>query len=710
MKKTMLSAKNIRKRYRGNANDSLHDFSFSFQESGLYLVTGSSGSGKSTLLGILSGIDTSYNGELLYNGTLIKNNNRMNYRNEIVSVVFQDINLIGTLTIEQNLMVAFELSKQTYSRAQCLETLKKVNLPDSQESIEEFLAKKPSQLSGGQRQRIAIARALIKRSKILFLDEPTSALDKDNSKAIIDILYHLSKEILVIVVTHTMDLFEGFYQSDHVIKLENGIADKRLIDNNLEKSELGKGRIGQISIKSSFILALSNILTSKFRLLLSLIITVISLTAFTFMLGAKIIVPGEVFLRAQFDIGQKFTLLSIPEISPEEEDNAQNAELTKNQMRILQEYNGHEIFQTYLRIDSLFDGKYERDIHQIPPLLFLTYNNLANSFVELWNQESDDFITDSRVRNNADVHHPKSFDEVAISSFLADGILHYGSEVNGFKIDDINQLIGKKIDGYRICNIYTTKDYSLLNKIWDETIDLDKRIRFAQHYSYSYSNLLYVAFGFHKNWIETHPYNPNFGSNPETAEERRNNSNAFNSEKHFYAFNLSNRKEAFQLLRKLTIKNETSQVIPGVLNVFSRIFLINYIMDTSAADFIFVLTIIFIAIGVLSLLQLLSTNISKERYTFGVLLSLGCSYCSLLKMMLCESVLLMSSVYLFTIIFTQTAFLIYNATIALPALSLMNFIPLLLLLIILLSGALLVFLGTGKASKTNITIFLKSNL
>ena len=145
----MLSAKNIRKRYRGNANDSLHDFSFSFQDSGLYLATGSSGSGKSTLLGILSGIDTSYNGELLYNGTLIKNNNRMNYRNEIVSVVFQDINLIGTLTIEQNLMVAFELSKQTYSRAQCLETLKKVNLPDSQESIEEFLAKKPSQLSGG---------------------------------------------------------------------------------------------------------------------------------------------------------------------------------------------------------------------------------------------------------------------------------------------------------------------------------------------------------------------------------------------------------------------------------------------------------------------------------------------------------------------------------------------------------------------------------
>ena len=71
-------------------------------------------------------------------------------------MVFQDINLIGTLTIEQNLMVAFELSKQTYSRAQCLETLKKVNLPDSQESIEEFLAKKPSQLSGGSDRELQL--------------------------------------------------------------------------------------------------------------------------------------------------------------------------------------------------------------------------------------------------------------------------------------------------------------------------------------------------------------------------------------------------------------------------------------------------------------------------------------------------------------------------------------------------------------------------
>ena len=218
----MLSAKNIRKRYRGNANDSLHDFSFSFQDSGLYLVTGSSGSGKSTLLGILSGIDTSYNGELLYNGTLIKNNNRMNYRNEIVSVVFQDINLIGTLTIEQNLMVAFELSKQTYSRAQCLETLKKVNLPDSQESIEEFLAKKPSQLSGGQRQRIAIARALIKRSKIIFLDEPTSALDPELTLEILKVIRELAEEkMTMVIVTHEMNFAKDV--SNRMIFMDKGV-------------------------------------------------------------------------------------------------------------------------------------------------------------------------------------------------------------------------------------------------------------------------------------------------------------------------------------------------------------------------------------------------------------------------------------------------------------------------------------------------------
>ena len=167
----MLVAKKITKRYKGNSYDSVKEFTYHFPEKGLVILTGPSGSGKTTLLNILSGNDTKYEGNLEYDGLKINRFNRASYLSRISSIVFQDLNLIPSINIQDNLRIAYESAGKEYDKADCMKLLERVHLPDTGESFDEFVNRDIDSLSGGQRQRLAIARALIKSSKILFLAE-----------------------------------------------------------------------------------------------------------------------------------------------------------------------------------------------------------------------------------------------------------------------------------------------------------------------------------------------------------------------------------------------------------------------------------------------------------------------------------------------------------------------------------------------------------
>lgn len=189
-------------------------------DKGLVLICGKSGSGKTTLLNILGGLDYQTNGDIYVDDKRIEEIDLDSYRSNYSSFVFQDLNLIEELTVLENLEVSFDLTRKKNDKNLIAETLKKVGLPDTDISMEDFLSRHPKELSGGQKQRVSIARALLKNPALLILDEPTAALDEENSRRIGEMLKDISKNCLVIVSSHNLDVLS--FLADRIIEIEDG--------------------------------------------------------------------------------------------------------------------------------------------------------------------------------------------------------------------------------------------------------------------------------------------------------------------------------------------------------------------------------------------------------------------------------------------------------------------------------------------------------
>ncbi len=238
----LLKLKNIGKIYvsEGNVAVGIRGVNLSFDRGEFVAVTGKSGSGKSTLLNVLSGMDTYEEGEMYVEGNPTSHylqSDWEEYRKKYISFIFQDYNIIESFTVRENVELALMNIENPRERKRCaLELIKRVGL-------EAHLNHKGSKLSGGQKQRTVIARALAKDSPIILADEPTGNLDSQTSKEIIELLYEISKEKLVVVVTHNFDeleayatrhirVFDGAVESDHTISSENIIeCDESLINN-----------------------------------------------------------------------------------------------------------------------------------------------------------------------------------------------------------------------------------------------------------------------------------------------------------------------------------------------------------------------------------------------------------------------------------------------------------------------------------------------
>jgi len=196
----------------------LKNVSFSLADSGMVFFLGKSGSGKSTLLNILSGLDKADDGSSIeISGKDICRlsiNELDNYRNTCCGFVFQEYNLIPELNVEENIALAIQLQGQK-------DTADKIKDVLAQVGLDGYEKRKITELSGGQKQRIAIARALIKNPDIIFADEPTGALDKSTGESIMALLKQLSKEKLIIVVSHDRDYAATY--GDRIIELEDGI-------------------------------------------------------------------------------------------------------------------------------------------------------------------------------------------------------------------------------------------------------------------------------------------------------------------------------------------------------------------------------------------------------------------------------------------------------------------------------------------------------
>lgn len=266
----MLSLKNIIKDYAmgGTTVHALKGISIDFRENEFVSILGQSGCGKTTMLNIIGGLDRYTDGDLVIDGVSTKKYKDRDwdtYRNHKIGFVFQSYNLIPHQTVLANVELALTLSGVSKSerRKRAVEVLEKVGLGDQ-------LKKKPNQMSGGQMQRVAIARALVNNPDILLADEPTGALDSATSVQIMEILREISKDKLIIMVTHNPELAEKY--SNRIIRLVDGkvVDDSNPYTNEQPlKSAPEKVRKTSMSFFTAMSLSLNNLMTKKGRTILT---------------------------------------------------------------------------------------------------------------------------------------------------------------------------------------------------------------------------------------------------------------------------------------------------------------------------------------------------------------------------------------------------------------------------------------------------------
>ncbi len=211
----MIKVENLTKIYDRNATPALDGVNFCLPDNGFVFIVGKSGSGKSTLLNILGGLDNVTSGDVIADGnrlSKLKESEFDDYRNSYVGFIFQDFCLIESLTVKENIKLALDLQSVTDDE-KILKIIKRVDL----EGFEDRVVKK---LSGGQKQRVAIARALIKEPKLILADESTGNLDSKTSSQILDLLKELSKESLVLIVSH--NTADAYKYADRIIEISDG--------------------------------------------------------------------------------------------------------------------------------------------------------------------------------------------------------------------------------------------------------------------------------------------------------------------------------------------------------------------------------------------------------------------------------------------------------------------------------------------------------
>ena len=316
----MLQVKGLKKNY-GDSSDlsnyvrALKGIDLNFRDSEFVSILGPSGCGKTTFLNIIGGLDNYTKGDIIINGISTKDYKDRDwdtYRNHSVGFVFQSYNLINHLTILENVELALTLagmSKKERKR-KAKEALKTVGLGDK-------IKKKPTELSGGQMQRVAIARALVSDPEILLADEPTGALDQETSNQIMKLLKRVSKDRLVIMVTHNEEIANKY--STRIVNLLDGEVTNDSNPYNPTEKDIEKAKNHKVDTKKTFMnlrtalsLSFRNLMTKKGRT---------TLTAFAGsigIIGIALIMSLSNGIQTYINSVEEDTLASYP-ITIEEE-------------------------------------------------------------------------------------------------------------------------------------------------------------------------------------------------------------------------------------------------------------------------------------------------------------------------------------------------------------------------------------------------------
>ncbi len=424
----MLELKNIKKDYyvAGKPVPALKGINLTFKDQEFVSILGPSGCGKTTTLNIIGGLDRYTSGDLLIDGKSTRDYRDQDwdaYRNATIGFVFQSYNLISHLSVLDNVEMALRLSgvnaKERKERA--TKVLTEVGLKD-------HLTKRPNQLSGGQMQRVAIARALVNNPKILLADEPTGALDSKTSDQIMKLIKEISKNRLVIMVTHNSDIAETY--SDRVVQLRDGLV---IDDSNPNENIETRDKVEKLINKktsmpywTALLTSFKNLLTKKGRTLIT------ALAGSIGIIGIALVLSVSSGMTAYVDEMQSDTLAGFPlAILPTYTDYlSQGQTMMSTEGEFPDEtvvysfdpdtaYVSHvnvitDDFLTYLDglDESLYNSiSYSRALQMnIIAKSFNSYNNVSDSFSEL--PDNPEFI-----QSQYDVlvgTYPNDYDEVVL--------------------------------------------------------------------------------------------------------------------------------------------------------------------------------------------------------------------------------------------------------------------------------------------------------
>ena len=462
----MIELKNVSKTYRSKKSKNtvaLKDISIKFPEKGLVFILGNSGSGKSTLLNILGGLDKYDSGELIINEKSTKNFSNKDYdayRNTHIGFIFQDFNLLENYSIEKNISLSLELKNEKVDKSKINETLKIVGL-------EGFEKRKTNELSGGQKQRVAIARALIKNPNVILADEPTGNLDSVTGKQIFELLKELSKEKLVVIVSHDNENAQKY--ADRIIELRDGVIinDTDSEQEKLQNTEKFNLISAKLPFKYSLKMGLGNLIHKKIKLFFTILLTAFAVTCLGVMISAtsfnmteehiKTLVKNNEYEISVFSFdevfdGEKMIKEAIGSLLSGGSGNA-NAKPIEIKEEKIQEVKDKTGLNWYKQI-VLTQNQTPANITYVNDVTYssIYYTDSSNlEFVEI--DENNSKLIENKMIGRL----PENSDEIVIPNYIADnmiqsGTILYNSDKNTdketYKPMSYNQIIndGKTIE------------------------------------------------------------------------------------------------------------------------------------------------------------------------------------------------------------------------------------------------------------------------
>lgn len=471
----MLKIKGLDKIYKSKKGEevkALTQVNLEFPEKGMIFILGKSGSGKSTLLNILGGLDNYDAGEIIINGKSSKDFKQADldsYRNTYLGFIFQEFNLLDNFSVFDNIGIALELQHEKPSTDKINDVLKKVDL-------EGLGNRKPNELSGGQRQRVAIARTLIKNPKIILADEPTGSLDSETGISILKTLKELSKDKLVIIVSHDRELSENY--ADRIIEFKDGtvISDttkennkfvntknKEIILDNNDNLELKKSKLG---FKNSFKFAFSNLKIKPIRLIMTILLSFISFTLF----GVADTMGNYDKITATIDSlnASDLSVTSYEKVKQIKDGSTINEHIVKftdddlsvfeqnTNIDILPIYNmyNNQNFNNVLNFYKTIDTTYYNT-------LFFTASSITDKMYNQFGYELHGVL-------------PRNKNEVVITKYTLELFIDCGLLQDNVEhvITDVNDIIGKQISVYN--TDLSTNEYSTVVGVLDTNFNSTK--------------------------------------------------------------------------------------------------------------------------------------------------------------------------------------------------------------------------------------------